>query len=389
MNMNLVLIENIDLPVKALHEDGSIESLNEEAMSELLNPIALFIGGGINVINTPMPIKQARQIVKALPFALEEQLANDVESNHLQYIGRNNGKAYALTLRHDIMTRIVEQCAPSKLYFLPLLLPVVSETISVLVIEGYACVRLSDLSAFSIPVDLLPLTIEKYLVDDASLQNIQISYAEEEVGLLELQLENMGLEITQVSYSDLQKHIRTQALLNPNNLLTGDYQVKISDDNKSQSKFNSALSLAACLLIVILGINLVSASQQNNLAGLVKNASKEFYLKLFPGERIRGIKRQFSEKLEATSSSGSSDAYFTGILAQAASEIKKSKNAQIHSVRFTSKKGVLEVSVLTDNVAQLDGIKKNLEKNSLTVEIASANNDGNKIKGLLKVSQNG
>ena len=199
----------------------------------------------------------------------------------------------------------------------------------------------------------------------------------------------MGLEITQVPYSDLQKHIRTQALLNPNNLLTGDYQVKISDDNKSQSKFNSALSLAACLLIVILGINLVSASQQNNLAGLVKNASKEFYLKLFPGERIRGIKRQFSEKLEATSSSGSSDAYFTGILAQAASEIKKSKNAQIHSVRFTSKKGVLEVSVLTDNVAQLDGIKKNLEKNSLTVEIASANNDGNKIKGLLKVSQNG
>ena len=146
--MNLVLIENIDLPVKALHEDGSIESLSEEAVNELQNPVTLFIGGSINVINTPMPIKQARQIIKALPFALEEQLANDVENNHLHFIGRKDGKAYALTLSHDIMKSTVDRYAPSKLYFMPLLLPVIADTISVLVIEGYACVRINDLNAF-------------------------------------------------------------------------------------------------------------------------------------------------------------------------------------------------------------------------------------------------
>jgi general secretion pathway protein L len=387
--MNLVLIENIDRPAKALHEDGSIESLSNEMLQKQDSCVTLLVGGECNVVNTPMPIKQVRQIIKALPFALEEQLANDVENNHLHLIGRDNGKAYALTLQHSIMKGIVEKHSPSKLYFLPLLLPVVDGTASALIIDGCACVRINELTAFSVPMDLLPLTIEKYLADDDALKGVQLCYADEPAELLELQLENMGLVVSQTPFTELQKHIRTQTLINSNNLLTGEYQVKVSTENKAHFKFKPVVSVAACLLIVILGINMVSASQQNNLAGMVKNASKEFYLKLFPGERIRGIKRQFSEKLDSSSSSSSGEAYFTGILAKTAGEIRKSKTAQIHSVRFTAKKGVLEISVLTDNVAQLDGIKKKLEQKSLTVEIASANNDGKKIKGLLKVSQNG
>jgi len=122
----------------------------------------------------------------------------------------------------------------------------------------------------------------------------------------------------------------------------------------------------------------------------VKTASKQYYQTLFPDETVRrGLKRMFNDKLETASPDSQSSAGFTQILANASSQIRKNKDAQMQSVRFAANKGVLEISLLTNNIAQLDSIKQQLEKHGLTVEIASANNDGKRIKGLLKVSNNG
>jgi len=387
-DMNLLLLDTLDQPAKILSELGDIETFDipEQGLDK---SAVLLIGGYCNIHNAPMPIKQARQIVKALPFALEEQLASDIETNHLHYIGRKNNQAYALTIQHNIIKNTIEQYAPNKLYFLPMLLPIAQDHISILIIEGHACVRIDEHTAFSAPVDFLPLALEKHLSQNENQKNITIAYANEKPDLLELQLENLGLLIEQQEFSNVLQHIQSQILISSQNLLTGQYQLKVSDDEKTLSKFNSLITLAACLFALVIGINSITASQQNNLAGLVKTASKDFYLKLFPGERVRGIRRQFSEKLDTDTSAGQGSAGFTQILAKAAGEIRKSKNAEIHAVRFTAKKGNLEISVITENIAQLDGIKKKLEQQNLKVEIASANNDGKRIKGLLKVSQNG
>ena len=388
MNMNLLLVKNVVQPARLLHSNGRIEDCVENDV-EGSKPVVILIGNGCNILSAPMPTKQARQIVKALPFALEELLANDVENNHLHYIGRSNGQAHALAIQHSVIQNIIELHEPTKLLYLPMLLPIGPESISVLIIEDNACVRINEFSAFSVPVDLLPLTLEKYLNQDDGKQSVTISYASEKPDLLELQLENLGLSIEQKEFSETLQHIQSQTLVTTNNLLSGQYQLKVSGDEKSHSKFKPVVTLATCLLALIISINLITASQQSNLTGLVKTASKDFYLKLFPGERVRGIKRQFAEKLDDSTPAGQSSAGFTQILAKTAGEIRKNKKAEIHAVRFTAKKGILEISVITENVAQLDGIKKKLEQNNLIVEIASANNDGKRIKGLLKVSQNG
>ncbi len=387
--MKLLLIKSVTEAASVMSGDGVIHLQEQSEAQDILNPIAMLIGNDCNILSAPMPTKQARQIVKALPFALEELLANDVESNHLHYIGRSDGQAHALTIQHSVIKNVIELHEPTKLLYLPMLLPIGPDNISVLIIEDNACVRINEFSAFSVPVDFLPLALEKHLGQDEGKQNITISYAGDKADLLELQLENLGLNIEQKEFSEVLQHIQSQTLLAVNNILSGQYQLKASGDKESHSKLKAVITLAACLFALVISINLITTSQQSNLAGLVKAASKDFYLKLFPGERVRGIKRQFAEKLDNNTPAGQGSAGFTQILAITAGEIRQNRSAEIHAVRFTAKKGTLEISVITENIAQLDGIKKKLEQKDLSVEIASANNDGKRIKGLLKVSKNG
>ncbi len=386
--MNLLLLDTITSPAQSLLENGDIEALDANILQNI-KPTILLLGPLCNVVNTPMPIKQARQIIKALPFALEEQLANEVENNHLLYIGRSNGNAHALTIQHSAIAQIIEAHQPDKLYFLPMLLPWEEGEISALIINGYACIRFDEHSAFSVPSELLPLTLEKCLNPEEEKSSINICYAQQKNELLDLQLENLGLEVKPQDYAKYLTHIKTQSLNHSSNLLSGDYKIKIVAENKPQSKFKPLITLAASLVILMMSINFISASQQNTLASKIQSASKDFYVTLFPDERVRGLKRQFAEKLETGSNTSNGSVQFTQILAKSAREIKNSPDSEIQSIRFTSKKGVLEISVLTKNVAQLDAIKQKLEQQNLNVEIASANNDGKKTKGLLKVSYNG
>ena len=50
---------------------------------------------------------------------------------------------------------------------------------------------------------------------------------------------------------------------------------------------------------------------------------------------------------------------------------------------------MLEASLICKTVNQLDQLKNALAKKGLSVDIASANQSGNSVKGVIKVSSNG
>ncbi len=388
--MNLLLLNRIQEHTQLFQcEDGALNLIEPDAPSDK-NDVLLLAGTQCQVLHTPMPIKQARQIIKALPFALEDKLANELDQNHLVYLGREDGEAYAATITHESMATISQSHPCKKMFFLPLLLPVINNGISVLIINGQACVRLGELFAYCVPTELLALTLEKQLTDKDNTPTLALCFSQATDDLLIVQLESLGLEINMQRYSDMHKHILAETLISNNNLLTDSYQVKEQKAHGASNKFKALAALAACLFVTIVTSNFIGASQKDNLASLIEGASKQYYQQLFPGEKVRrGLKRLFSDKLESASPDAHGATGFTQILAKASAEIRKNKDAQLQSVRFTDKKGVLEISLLTNNIAQLDSIKQMLEKNHLKVEIASANNDGKRIKGLLKVSNNG
>ncbi len=364
-----------------LQADGLLSTVKDSL--DFAEHALLLMDPACRIVQCSMPIKQTRQILKALPFALEDQLATDIENNHLLYLEREKEQAYSLIVEHQIMQNLPKS---KSVYFLPLLLPHTNDKASILVVNQYACVRLSKLNSFSIPVNLLPLALEKHLGQEGG--RIQIAYAGEKNELLEVQLENLNLNIEHMDISSTLQYIENQIRISKHNLLSGPYKIKETAKTKMPFKFKAPLILTGSVLTLLISMNWVNAAQHNQLAQQIKDASKSYYLSLFPGERVRGLRRQFADKLNEYGSNAASSAGFTTLMANSSAIIRKNESSQIQSVRYTSKKGVLEVSLLTDNIAQLDQIKQNLESNGLKVDIASANNEGGKIKGLLKVSAN-
>ncbi|MAA70820.1 MAG: hypothetical protein CL679_03715 [Bermanella sp.] len=349
---------------------------------------ALILNGPIcQVLSAQMPVKQSRQIIKALPFALEEQLANEIDHNHIQFLGREGTQAHALVCDTHIMETLIQQFNPDKLLYLPLLLPQIEQGICVCILDGMASIRYSTYGAMNITAELLTLALEKLKIKEDMI--VEFYDLDDQHNLLPLEIENLGYEVQQPERKELINHIEKASIGYQWNLLTGAYAKKKAPVKTKQSKLKSPLSIAAALIISVFFIQLIQMKQYQQMTELVKDASKSFYVTLFPGENVRSIRRQFRDKLEESGSGPVTSAGFISILAAATKDISTNSNIEWDAVRFTRQKNELEVNVIVDNIAQLDSIKQKMTSNGLLVDIASATNTGKRIKGVLKVSKNG
>tara|TARA_B100001063_G_scaffold176428_1_gene165354 strand:+ start:816 stop:1967 length:1152 start_codon:yes stop_codon:yes gene_type:complete len=349
---------------------------------------ALILNGPIcQVLSAQMPVKQSRQIIKALPFALEEQLANEIDHNHIQFLGREGTQAHALVCDTHIMETLIQQFNPDKLLYLPLLLPQIEQGICVCILDGMASIRYSTYGAMNITAELLTLALEKLKIKEDMI--VEFYDLDDQHNLLPLEIENLGYEVQQPERKELINHIEKASIGYQWNLLTGAYAKKKAPVKTKQSKLKSPLSIAAALIISVFFIQLIQMKQYQQMTELVKDASKSFYVTLFPGENVRSIRRQFRDKLEESGSGPVTSAGFISILAAATKDISNNSNIEWDAVRFTRQKNELEVNVIVDNIAQLDSIKQKMTSNGLLVDIASATNTGKRIKGVLKVSKNG
>ena len=349
---------------------------------------ALILNGPIcQVLSAQMPVKQSRQIIKALPFALEEQLANEIDHNHIQFLGREGTQAHALVCDTHIMETLIQQFNPDKLLYLPLLLPQIEQGICICILDGMASIRYSTYGAMNITAELLTLALEKLKIKEDMI--VEFYDLDDQHNLLPLEIENLGYEVQQPERKELINHIEKASIGYQWNLLTGAYAKKKAPVKTKQSKLKSPLSIAAALIISVFFIQLIQMKQYQQMTELVKDASKSFYVTLFPGENVRSIRRQFRDKLEESGSGPVTSAGFISILAAATKDISTNSNIEWDAVRFTRQKNELEVNVIVDNIAQLDSIKQKMTSNGLLVDIASATNTGKRIKGVLKVSKNG
>ncbi|MFY0699178.1 MAG: hypothetical protein JXR04_00040 [Bermanella sp.] len=349
---------------------------------------ALILNGPIcQVLSAQMPVKQSRQIIKALPFALEEQLANEIDHNHIQFLGREGTQAHALVCDTHIMETLIQEFNPDKLLYLPLLLPQIEQGICVCILDGMASIRYSTYGAMNITAELLTLALEKLKIKEDMI--VEFYDLDDQHNLLPLEIENLGYEVQQPERKELINHIEKASIGYQWNLLTGAYAKKKAPVKTKQSKLKSPLSIAAALIISVFFIQLIQMKQYQQMTELVKDASKSFYVTLFPGENVRSIRRQFRDKLEESGSGPVTSAGFISILAAATKDISTNSNIEWDAVRFTRQKNELEVNVIVDNIAQLDSIKQKMTSNGLLVDIASATNTGKRIKGVLKVSKNG
>lgn len=366
-------------------------SLGDNATVEAVDPMDIdpnaimwLAGFTCQVHKAPMPIKQPKQAAKAIIFAIEDSLGSDLDSNHIHYLGREDGIGYAAAVNHDEMLKL-QEFGIKQIY--PLALAKFEKSssndqVDVITFNNVCYVQGKGHESYAITEGLLVLTLEKLLKESPDRAVV----IHELTSISELTKVNLANLTENVHYETARPPERPSAGLG---LLSGPYKVIEPKKKKSQSKFKPLYALAAVFLVVILAGKYIKAQQYQAMAKATNDASVEFFKQTFPGERpvVKGLKRQFDD-LAGTNSASHSGVRFTDLFASTAKEIKADPKLEITSVRFNDKNSSIEYSITSESIAQLEKLKAGLERKNISMEIASANQSGGKIKGLIKVSPN-
>lgn len=391
--MNTIILNTSDGNYYQFNATNSLELVSTP--TELESKNIFLIDNAVNIISVHMPLKQEKQIEKALPFALEESISSDLDDTYIKYIGKVSDKAYALVSSKNLISLFSKDEKTNSVIYMPAILPQTENGITIAIISDTAMIHISKLISFSVPVSLLEQSLASLIHADKSLKTIGICELTPNKNgtidnLLLAQLENLHLEIVDIEPKTITESLK-KVDTKKSTLLSGEFKRAQKKNNVQFNKLNGVFALIATLLAITFLITQIYKTQLDNKVDAIQTASIEFYQKLFPNEIIRKrlMRKQFDQYIRNASGSEHGEGAFTGLLSATALEAKTFKNMQFESVKYSDKNQYLEVALFCSNINEIDQLKQKLSAKGFVVDIASANQSGNNIKAVIKVKHNG
>lgn len=366
----------------------------------------------VSVLRTDadIPIRNSAKLIKALPFAMEEQLAEDVDHLHFAVANRlPDGRVPVAIVRRSAMDDWRDLFSAAEVRLAGLYsdsdaLGDIPGTTILFIEQDFATLRQSDGSVAVADRDELDGLIDLWLATSLDEQkektepvNLLVYLTADVQEAAEPFLERIQplvdtLEVKLLSDGALPR-MASQVAANPGvNLLQGDYAVG-SNLAAYWPAWKVATIVLVCLIGTIVGAKLVEISRINAEIEALDGAIEQAFRYTFPGTgEIRDARAQLKSKLRQLGSdvSNADQSEFLDILASVAAAVSQSadNDSKLEAINYRS--GVMELRVLAPNVEALDTIQKALVKDGgLSAEIQSANPQGDQVLGRLQVKNPG
>lgn len=397
-----------------LEHQGNLSVLTEYAKGRHVT--VLVDSADVRLHRHFMPRKPTRQLLKALPFMLEDELAEDIENLHFAIEETGYDKELEqYWVNIAIVKRALLQNWLSLLAdvnisvksMLPdgLCLPDSSiqdndhKSISILEYANGWLIRESAWSGLFLPDSWLPMYFEKLLstIDTSSVEKAETTTANVEVNYfspLPSELTASLIESEQVNLTAAEQELPMLLLAQQAeglkwNLLQGDFAQK-----KAVSKNWSLWRPAAMLLIITLVIQFVMtiATWQSTSSGLetAKQELAKMYQEAFPKEKLRMNILRTQLKRKVAAAGGESNSVSTGFLelmTKLTPVFKKRPEVNLDSIRYDSKRGELRFNANAPSFQQFEQFKNDIEKLGLEVKQGAVNNEGNMVTGSLSMQE--
>jgi len=389
-------IAEIETQFEQALEQNQWSSFDEWAAKQADLSAFRFILSGENYICRwlTLPGVQPRHINKALPFALEESFIDDIGQYHLvtsAKAGKFTHQVYCG--KTDVFERLIEVCALHHIQLRQLIPETSLIPDNCLLHQGEywlvnipsvaeAKIHESALTAYleAIILELNGKTIESIIIIDKSL---------DAANLVKMQIETSfsdsfsKIEITHGSFEQQ----RDQALAKEcKNLLTAQFRAAEVKVDSPAAWWKPIAILAACWAVFSFTQTAIENKQLIDQERQVKEATIALYKNLFPGERIRSLERQVRNKVKGGGKKNLAE--FMALLEKTTTAYQKMNQTQQvtwKSVRFNDRQSLLVVDLTATTIADIQQFKSALEDEDLIVEIASATNENDKVKGRIKI----
>ncbi len=365
------------------------------AMSAGRRVVLVVPGDDVLLTEVSVPTQKRQKILRAVPYALEEQVADDVENLHFALGSQLDGGSYPVAIaEHSCVQRWLAKAADAGLsvdMVVPdsLLVPVNPDGWSVVLERDHVLLRSGPFAAFCADREcaetMIALTISE--TDQETVHLTQYCCD----GELPLQpcegLESVQAPCDQGALALFAGHFNSESVIN---LLQGPFS---RQEQASQLwrpwQATAALLIVGLLLVAVQrGLEYRALSQEKQQ---LSQRIEQIYRDAFPAaKRVVNPRAQMQQHLlELRQGQAGSEDGFLALLSLCGAVLKANPSVQLQGASY--REGRMDLDITAKDLQVLDQLKQQLgATGQLEVEIQSATSDANqKVQSRLRLRKAG
>lgn len=373
-------------------------SLRQAAAAVAARRLAAIVpSSDVLMTEVELPVKSGVRVQQVVPYALEEQLAADIETLHFALGARDDdtGRTQVAVVTRSLMEQwlgalAAEGLAPELLCTEAVLLPDNPGHVVVMLEGDTLCVRRAGQAAIALPAlavgaallaSLGPQMMADDLIfyvspEDWHRRSAEVEALRSQCASLKVQLLNFG------PLPLLAPHLAAGAALN---LLSGDYAPKRTFGDSWQ-RWRLAAMLAGALLVLHVGGLSLQRYQQHHAEQTLDAAIGQIGRRALPGDPGTGdVRARIEQRLAAQAGGGG--AGLMPALAALAQALQGVDGASIETLSFQDR--ALDLKVRAPDAERVERVDQALSSRGWRAELTSGNSAGSAYEGRIKASAPG
>ena len=394
------------LPVEWYRGDQGDDQVQRGSMSELAQQAAghrcVLAADGSQILLTraQVPSRNKSTVLRAIPYAVEDQFAEDVDELHFAIGERDSGEGIAVAVvREALIKDWIDCCQESGISLSavvpePLLLPF-KEGETVLLADGErVLVRTGEVAGYAADRDMLPVLFNPETGTEESLaianseegidpgRPVMRVYGDIDPALLPSS-DGIDIQLQPLEVAPLVVLAHQFRPASSFNLLQGAHSPR-ARVGRLLRPWRGVAVLCVLLLLTQFGANLVERFRLQRESELLSQRLEQIYRRAFPDARKGGDPRLLMEsRLKAMRQAGSGGQIgLLDLLAQTGPLLTAASEIQITGLNY--REGGLTLSVSATSLQAVDQLRQSLvSSRPLEVEIQAASSRDGKVNSRL------
>ncbi|VAX09530.1 hypothetical protein MNBD_GAMMA26-318 [hydrothermal vent metagenome] len=363
--------------------------------------VLLVPGADVLLTQVTLPTRNASGIARALPYAVEDQLAEDVETLHFaRGVQDSDGAMPVAVIRRQCLDQYLDVLAqleikPTNVYAAPLLLPWEEDTWSILIEDNKALLRYGHDQGMELGLDCLLPIVERLLREQEDRRpRLRVWYGgDSEPDTSKLALTGCKVDVTPVPETGMALMASSLARGDKLDLLQGDYGQQGADLLSFRPWRVALVMLLLALLVQMGGMGYQHWQLMEEDRVLAKDI-ETLYRAAFPEVKkiIRGTEsREASRRLEELRRRyGRGSDPFLALLYTSGNELRSEQDLKLVGLSFKS--GVLTLRLKGTDLSQFETFKQKLlqgRESEIEVVVLSAITRKDGVDGRIMVQERG
>ena len=377
----------------AFHQDQLPEFPNDA------NVVLIIPGASVLVLSLTLPKTSRAQLLKAIPYALEEQLIEDVDELHFVPSKQDiDGTFSVAVVKKQLMQQWRERCISLSLY--PQIavadyfaVPLLENNWHLYLCGEHALLRQAKLQGMSIPQIQLKEMLSLCLAEQAESlpDKIVLDYDDGNEHFMVEILEELPVPVEMAAADQFSMELFATGLEQTVtfNLLQGEYAVS-KPKNKSLRLWKFAAGLLMAWFVIWLLGNISQYVVYHRRLKKVQVEVSQLYKQAFPQAKSQVEPRLRIQRALQNVQNAGSGGTFLGLLAQVGQQLMSQRN-MVTIENFNYRNDTLTLALSANSFQEFSALTQALEKQGLSVQQQNSSTQGKTVTArlLIKGKANG